>query len=228
MSRFCEMLRCVSQPSSVQRGRAILRVMRRLWVFLLLALLLAAPPAFRAGQLSAPLWGQALADDDDDDDPDEDDDDDDRPRQPRPAAPAPISRLSQLAASLRPAAIWVERSGSLVRIRCAVSYGGTLVGTLTLHPSTGQPVEYAQRGLAQPRPLPSAASLNNVLARLLAQAPAQLRAGQYAVASASGPSLPLYWGGRLVAYISLDSRGQPRQDPAVVQAYLQSSLKVRR
>lgn len=157
--------------------------------------------------------GLALADDRDDQDESEDD------------RPAPVSTAS-LARSLRLGSIWVERSGKrLVAVRVGVERAGTLVATLTLHPTTLEPVIHTQRGLAQPRTPPSTAALNAALSRLSRD---RITIGQFAVASAGGPLLPLYWGGRAVSYLRLDSRGQPRPDLAGSQALSASTLKVKR
>lgn len=183
--------------------------------------LLAVPPPLSMGFPAHPVPGWALADDDDDDD-----DDDDRPRR---TVTAPAGRgLAQVAAGLQVSAIWVERSGALVRVRLGVSYGGVLVSAITLHPATAQPVGYAQRALAQPRSVPSTASLRNVLNSLAARASTQLGTAGFAVAGPDGPLLPVYWGGTLVGYLALNASGQPQQDPAVARAYSASSLRLRR
>lgn len=167
-----------------------------------------------------PLLGLALADDGDGDGDDSDDDDDDDRLAPSPTT---------LARSLRLASVWVERRpGGLVALRAGLERGGVLVGTITLDPFKLEPVNYPQRGLAQPRTLPTAAALRAALARLGGLAPSRITLGRYAVASAGGTLLPLYWAGRHVASLTLDPRGQPRPDAAAARAEAASPLKVRR
>ena len=172
---------------------------------------------------------------DDADDPNDADDADDHEEsgsrrsggpptnRPAPASPAALAR------GLRLSSIWVERRGAtLVAVRVGVEGAGTLVATLTLNPSTLEPVGYTQRGLAQPRAMPTPAALSAALTRLSRLSPERITVGHFAVASAGGPLLPLYWGGRPVAYLKLNRLGQPQPDTAGAWALHTSTLKVER
>ncbi|MDL2345457.1 hypothetical protein QOL99_15050 [Deinococcus sp. MIMF12] len=121
-----------------------------------------------------------------------------------------------------------RRPGGLIAVRAGVERGGVVVGTITLDPTRLEPVNYPQRGLAQPKAPPTAAALRSALTRLGGLAPARITLGRYAAASSGGPLLPLYWGGRHVASLTLDQRGQPRPDTAAARAQAASTLKVRR
>lgn len=201
--------------------------MRRLRWLLFLALLGLGPLPVPAtlGPLSA--VGAAQADDDDDDG--DGDDDDDAPTRPAPRkVTPPPSTLSAVARSLRVGSLWVERSGSLVTVRLGLERGGVLVGSLTLSPTSFEPLTYAQRGLARAGSAPSPASLRTALQRLAGQSPARLTTGNYAAAAPQGPQLPVYWGGRLVGYLTLGAQGQPLPDAAAQRSLNASPLKLRR
>lgn len=204
----------------------MLGAMKRASWLLLLALLGLGPLPLPG--LSGPLGtlGAALADDDDDDDNDDDDDGPARPA-PRPVTP-PASTLSAVARTLRVGSLWAERSGSLVTVRLGLEAGGVLVGSLTLSPTSLEPLTYAQRGLARAGTAPSSAALRAALTRLATQSPARLSTGNYAAGAPQGPQLPVYWSGRLVGYLTLGAQGKPLADAAAQRSLNASALKVRR
>lgn len=198
--------------------------MIRHWLLLLLLVWPAAAPAHP----NFPAVGYALADDDDDD-RDENDDEDDAPARrrvtPRPA-PAPPALTAQTVTIRR---IWVERSGTnLAVVRVGLERGGSILTTLTLHPTTLTPVPYTQRGLAQPRAPLTAAKLKATLQQLAQASPRQLSIGTFATASSTGVQLPVYWAGKHVAYLTLNRQGLPVPDSRAASAYASSTLKVSR
>lgn len=157
-----------------------------------------------------------------------DDDDDDRRRE-RPDRERRLPPLFQsLQQELRLGYIWVVQQGNRQQaLRVGLEYKGRTIATVTLNPSTGQPVPHQARNTSIPTQPLSQSQLQSYLRTLKTQT-AQITFGTFGLPSAGAVQFPVYWNNQLVGYVRFNpAQGQVLPDEAAIAEIRASTLKLR-
>lgn len=162
-----------------------------------------------------------------------DDDDDDRrrerPDRERPDRERRLPPLFQsLQQELRLGYIWVVQQGNRQQaLRVGLEYQGRTIATITLNPSTGQPVPHQARNTSIPTQPLIQSQLQSYLRTLKTQT-AQISFGAFGLPNAGAVQFPVYWNNQLVSYVRFNpAQGQVLPDEAAIAEIRASTLKLR-
>jgi hypothetical protein len=137
-------------------------------------------------------------------------------------------RLTAILKDLKIGQLWVAQNASRpVAIRASLEIDGRVAAALTLNPSDGKPVLFSDRANYRPETLPAETTLTNYL-KELRQSAQGVKFGAYVLPSPRGLEVQVYWSGKLVSYMYIDSKnGQTINDDISSREIANSPIRLK-